>query len=145
MTKELLIVAGPEGKLTFEVVKYKNGEWTAQCREITGIITGGDNEEHDVYAQIFDAIVAAFGYFTQKNSLIERIEGMKKPLQEKHDTLKAQYDLAYHRWFTAGHRGEALQRELKRFESGVDGNVMASCADKLEALDDVLKIVREEV
>jgi len=82
---------------------------------------------------------------TQKNSLIERIEGMKRPLQEKHDTLKAQYDLAYHRWFTAGHRGEALERELKRFESGVNGNVMASCADKLEALDDVLKIIREEV
>ena len=42
--------------LHFKIKRYKSGEWIAQCKEISGIITGGMSET----GMIKDAIRAGF-------------------------------------------------------------------------------------
>ncbi len=51
----------PEGELVFDVHFYKSGEWTAQCREHSGIITGGMNAKgNEISSMIFDAVCVVF-------------------------------------------------------------------------------------
>lgn len=50
------------GNLTFDIIVNEDG-WTAQCKEVSGIIAGGTNQNPtspEIEAQIRDAIYAAF-------------------------------------------------------------------------------------
>lgn len=52
-----------DGKeLTFSIEQFPSGEWTAQCNEIPGIITGGTGDDITNSDTLMrDAIVAAAG------------------------------------------------------------------------------------
>jgi hypothetical protein len=47
--------------LTFSVREYDNGEWVAECNEISGIITGGVGDYTERDQLMRDAIVTAAG------------------------------------------------------------------------------------
>ena len=49
--------------LTFSMKKYKNGHWSAQCRQVSGIITGGPRHSdiEGVWNEINASIISAMG------------------------------------------------------------------------------------
>lgn len=66
MKNELQKIGGP---LHFTVEKHSDG-WTAECQEIQGIITGGDNPEpteEEIKDNIREAIHVAFNVETATN------------------------------------------------------------------------------
>ena len=74
--KEAIERAG--GKLNFYVQRHKDG-WVAECQEIKGIITGGDDvspTDKEVNDNIRDAIFSAFGVppYLCQDALIRNVE-----------------------------------------------------------------------
>ncbi len=46
--------------LHFTVKRYKSGEWVAQCKEISGVLTGGMGKINR--EMIYEATLCALGY-----------------------------------------------------------------------------------
>ena len=60
------------GSLTFKITKDADG-WTAQCREMAGIITGNTNPsptDTEIESQVRDAIYSAFNVKVHKKSIL---------------------------------------------------------------------------
>ena len=65
------------GKLNFHIQRYADG-WTAECKEMEGIITGGNNPnptDQEINNEIRDAIFSAFGIppYLCKDELIRSV------------------------------------------------------------------------
>ena len=56
------------GGIKFNIEKFVSGEWTAESKNMSGIITGGKNYPHDVNTNIKDAV---FTYFEIPPELCE--------------------------------------------------------------------------
>ena len=72
------------GKLTFTVRRYTDG-WTAECKEMGGIVTGGTESnptEQEINDNIRDAIFTAFCIppYLCKDGLIKN---MREPVREE--------------------------------------------------------------
>lgn len=68
------------GRFTFDVVMESDG-WHAQCREYSGIITGGksrDPSEQEVFESMIDAIKTAFHIPIEKLKIEEQQATMPK-------------------------------------------------------------------
>jgi len=67
------------GNLTFKISKDEDG-WTAQCKELAGIITGNTNPDPtntEIESQIRDAIYAAFNVKIQNKKILSSYQKFK--------------------------------------------------------------------
>lgn len=78
---------------------------------------------------------------TERERVLGEINIKIKEKKERIEPLKKQYDLAYKKWFNYGHRDAKLEKELKGFESGTDGNTMATLSDEITGLEIAKEII----
>ena len=64
----------------------------------------------------------------------ERIKERIAKLKREHKPLQDEYNLLYQRWFEFGHRDKQLERKLKSYESGAEGNKMCSLQERIAEL-----------
>ncbi len=67
------------GSLTFKIKKNKDG-WTAQCKEVSGIITGNTNPNPtstEIESQVRDAIYSAFNVKISKKSTVTEYQNFR--------------------------------------------------------------------